>query len=484
MLTQLFAIAKNTFVEALRQPIYLAVILIGCLLQIFNVALSAYTLGLGEETDITGDNKMLLDLGLATVLGASTLLAAFVATAILSKEIENKTVLTVIAKPVGRPLFIFGKYLGTLCAMILAGIGMLAFFLIAIRHGVLQTARDTFDLPALLFLSLAVFGALGIGAWTNFFYKWVFASTAAGLLTPFLVIAWLLTLIIDPEWNFTNPTETLDAQLLIACATVLMASSILTAFALLASTRLGQVMTTVTCAAIFILGLLSNYLVGRFAYDNTHVARVDRIIVPNLEDFDPTPPIAKGLQRDDVPDVDPILLDTYRDYQRNTTPNGAGFTFTVELTARPSNDFVPGTPIYFGPDPAGIRISVPAQTTFTGDITDPQELQTPSLGKALVVQRYDSETRLLTIVNAGGLAIPKLPNDLDYIFVTPTQTNPAAIATWSIIPNLQSLWLVDALTQGHQISSKYLLTIFTYTVAYIIALLGFATALFQTRDVG
>ena len=36
----------------------------------------------------------------------------FVATAVLSREIENKTVLTVVSKPIGRTTVIFGKYIG------------------------------------------------------------------------------------------------------------------------------------------------------------------------------------------------------------------------------------------------------------------------------------------------------------------------------------------------------------------------------------
>lgn len=441
-------------------------------------------MGLGEETDITGDNKMLLDLGLATVLGGTTLLAAFIATAILSKEIQNKTVLTVISKPVGRPIFIIGKFLGISAAMLLAGVGMLAFFLIAIRHGVLETARDTFDIPAVLFVSLAVFGSLGVGAWTNFFYRWVFASVSSALLCPLLVLAWLMTLIVSPEWEVTRPAESIDSQLLLACGAVLLASILLTAVALLASTRLGQVMTTVVCAAIFILGLLSNYIAGQHAFTNQHIARVDRIIVPNMEDFDPTPPIAAGLQRDDVPEVDPVDLDAYRSYQQSTDASVPAYVFRIELTSRPANDLLPGTPIYYGPDPTGIVMRVPHQQVFTGDVNASADLNNPALGRSLIVQSYDSALRILTVANAGGLRVDSLPQDLDYIFVTPTKVNQVALVAWSAVPNLQSLWLVDALTQGHSISMRYIVRIVGYTFAYTLALLALATALFQTRDVG
>ena len=81
MFGQTLSIARNTFVEAIRQPIYFVLILAGSLLQVFNVLLSAYSMDYTEEgLQVQKDNKLLLDMGLATVLVVCTLLAAFIAT--------------------------------------------------------------------------------------------------------------------------------------------------------------------------------------------------------------------------------------------------------------------------------------------------------------------------------------------------------------------------------------------------------------------
>ena len=55
------------------------------------------------------DQRMMIDLGLSTILLCGTLLAAFIATNVLNREIQNRTVLTVISKPVSRPVFVLGK---------------------------------------------------------------------------------------------------------------------------------------------------------------------------------------------------------------------------------------------------------------------------------------------------------------------------------------------------------------------------------------
>ena len=131
-------IAKNAFVESTRQPIYLVMVVLSGVFQYLNTAMSAYSMGLRNvDGEVTGDNKLLFDIGMATVFGCGILLAAFIATATMSREIENKTVLTVVSKPVGRASVVIGKFLGVAASMAIAITMMTIFLLYAIRHGVL-----------------------------------------------------------------------------------------------------------------------------------------------------------------------------------------------------------------------------------------------------------------------------------------------------------------------------------------------------------
>src|SRR5690606_13376871 len=116
MLRQLLNIARNTAVESIRQPIFVVLVLLGGVMMALNVPLSANTMEVGG----LGDNKMLYDMGMSTIAIVGVLLAAFTATGVLSREIENKTVLTVVSKPVSRPVFVLGKFLGVAAAIMLS----------------------------------------------------------------------------------------------------------------------------------------------------------------------------------------------------------------------------------------------------------------------------------------------------------------------------------------------------------------------------
>ena len=112
MVGKLLAISINTFLETIRQPIFGVVLATTLLLMMLNVSLAAYTLD--------DDDKLLTELGLSTLLLSGLFLASFSATSVLTREVEVKTVLTVISKPVSRWLFILGKYLGLLAGLALA----------------------------------------------------------------------------------------------------------------------------------------------------------------------------------------------------------------------------------------------------------------------------------------------------------------------------------------------------------------------------
>ena len=51
MPTQLLTIAKNTFVEAIRQPFYLFILLINGILQVFNTWGTGFAMGYGTTAE-------------------------------------------------------------------------------------------------------------------------------------------------------------------------------------------------------------------------------------------------------------------------------------------------------------------------------------------------------------------------------------------------------------------------------------------------
>lgn len=254
MFQQTFAIIRNTFFESIRQPIMLVVLGAATMLLILSNPLAAFTM--------MDDQRMLVDIGLATVFLCGALLAAFIATNVLGREIENRTVLTVISKPVSRPIFVLGKYFGVAAAITVGTLYMSFVFLLVEQHSVLETVRDPVHVPVVLFgVGAGVLG-LGTGIWCNFFYGKVFSSTVICVTTPLAGLAYVLSMMFRPNFALQPIMNGFRPQIWLALIAVLVAILVLSAIALAASTRLGQVMTLCVTVGMFLLGMLSDWFFG------------------------------------------------------------------------------------------------------------------------------------------------------------------------------------------------------------------------------
>jgi len=255
MFGQTFAIARNTFAESVRQPVTLVLAVVATILIVLSNPFSGFTM--------QDDQRMYIDIGLSTVFICATLLAGFIATNVLGRELDNRTVLTVISKPVARFPFVLGKFLGVVATILLVMVYMTLVFLIVERHGTLQTARTPYHLPSLLFGFGAAGLAAGIGIWCNFFYGKVFGSTYLVAAVPLLVIAYVFALMFGPAFERESLFENFRGDLVLAVIAMAMGVIVLTAAAIAASTRLGQVLTVATTVGILMIGLLSDWLFAR-----------------------------------------------------------------------------------------------------------------------------------------------------------------------------------------------------------------------------
>ncbi len=155
-LSRVVTIAMNVFREVIRDRILyligfygLALILAGRLLP---------------EIAATTEKKILLDLSLAAMSVLGLLIAVFVGTGLVNKEIEKRTVFVLIAKPVSRTEFIVGKHWG-----LSAVLAVLVVAMTAIALGVLSvyqvpfSGRDIVISSSFLFLQLSLITAVAIG---------------------------------------------------------------------------------------------------------------------------------------------------------------------------------------------------------------------------------------------------------------------------------------------------------------------------------
>ncbi|MEM7496349.1 MAG: ABC transporter permease subunit, partial [Myxococcota bacterium] len=103
-LERMWAIALNTFREAVRNRVLMV-------LALFAVGLMAFSLVLGELS-MHEEVRVIKDLGLAGISIVGVIIALFLGVNLLSKELDRKTVYFVIPKPLHRWEFLLGKYIG------------------------------------------------------------------------------------------------------------------------------------------------------------------------------------------------------------------------------------------------------------------------------------------------------------------------------------------------------------------------------------
>lgn len=451
MLTQTLSIARNAFVESLRQPVVLLLILASGVFQLLTTWGTGFAMGLEESGEIEGDNKLLLDIGMSTVFVCGTVLAAFIATASLSREIERKTVLTVVSKPVPRTLVVLGKYVGNAAAIMISVVGMLMFLLIALRHGVMSTAADDVDWAAVLAGVGAVAAAGLLAAWCNYFYGWSFPQTAVTLLVPLLVVGYLLCLKVGKKWEVQDWGQDFKPQVTLACSALALSMLVLTAIATAASARLSQVMTIFVCLGIFVGSLLTNHFIGRYTHVNTPVGEI-------LSASPANPAMAEF-----------------------KTP---GDTYSVELIQTPSAAMPPGSSFYYGPNASGFDLAVPAFPPFAGKLTDSTTYLGVGVPSAVIITQQTGPKLTIRQVGERALPIARPPQPGDLVFLHPTRTNYAALGLWGALPNLHFFWMLDAVSQNQPIPAEHLGLVLVYALLQIGAFLSLAVILFERRDVG
>jgi ABC-2 type transport system permease protein len=275
-LKKIWIIAANTFTETLRQPIYAVIVISGLILLFISPAVTMYTL----DEDI----KLLRELGLSTLFLSGLFIAIFSAAGAVTEEIETRTITTVLSKPVSRSVFIVGKFFGVVTAVALAHYILTLAMLMAIRHGVLSDAGDTHDWTVMSAAGGIVLLSILITAFLNYSYDWNFVATGMGLLAGLSSLAMVFLTFIDRDWKYNPAGNKFTAFDINASILLFLAVVVLVALAILFSTRCNVVLTLSFCVGIFLLGLISDWIFGRFA-DTYLWAQIGYRLVPNLQIF-------------------------------------------------------------------------------------------------------------------------------------------------------------------------------------------------------
>ncbi len=224
------AISLSTFKTEVSQPIFMVAFALTVVFIMFSIWLPYNTLG--------EDIKMYKDSGLTMIRVVGIFVAIWAASKSVAEEIEGRTALTVLSKPVGRRQFILGKISGISLAM------------------------------GILFILLGIWFFLWVA------YKPIYDSRESALASV--------------EWPtcFVEATHIVPALLLAYMEVVIFVT-----ISVAISTRMGILANLMICFAIYVLGhltpliVMSNELGGAFA-TVAFFGNFVSIVFPVLNHFD------------------------------------------------------------------------------------------------------------------------------------------------------------------------------------------------------
>ena len=430
MVSSFFALVRNSFAEIIRQPIYGILVVMGMVLIAFSPVITMFTM--------MDDVKLTVDMGLGTIFMVGIVLAVLSATQVISREIDSKTAGAVISKPVGRFIFVLGKFVGVTLAMGLASFLFTVILLLTVRMGVPSTASYTVDWPVFLGEVIPFLLAIALGLYANYFYRWNFTATAVRAAFPLYLVSLLGLLFVSKDWEVAVIAEGFVAnnagQVFLAACLVFLGVWVVSSVAVAASTRVNVVANVLICLGVFFIGMVSHFLFGWTVNDSW--VRWE----PLAEDSTVT---ISGYIR---------------------TADGKPLS-GVKLAGAPGNPMT-------GEDG---RFSISVQRGESGTI-DPEK------GGYRFSPPERAYTDLMAARTAQRFVARRREKDLAY-YMEASWWGVARVA-YHIVPSLQYFWVADQLMRPEPyIPLKYVGKSIIYAGAWCAAMVAFGAFLFERREI-
>jgi Cu-processing system permease protein len=271
MLARIGVMAFNTYRESVRARVLHGLFALALATGAYSLVVGAYSLrqGLRVVSDLGSGSISIYGIVVAIVLGATS----------LHRELELKTVFPILARPISRPQYLVGKYLGTLLTVLVFVAGNAGALLLALST---LAGRPAWQPVA--------FGSCTLGAALLAAWRWPRARTA-------LPIPWSIVCAVGGWWlaaGAPDDRRVVASLALLTLCEVAIVTAIANVFASFSSPFL---------TAVFTFGL---FLVGRSADTLAHMpARVFgpgiklaaqglSRVVPNLMLYVPPRPLLTG----------------------------------------------------------------------------------------------------------------------------------------------------------------------------------------------
>jgi Cu-processing system permease protein len=230
-------VARAVFRESVRDRVPYSLVIFATLLMAASYLISQLTAG--------QDLKIIKDLGLAAMALIGLLIAVFIGIGLVAKEVERRSIFSLLAKPMSREQFLVGKYLG-------------------------------------LALTLTV-------------------NLAAMTVAYYLVLVYT-DLTVPASVKLASPTPAVDPRLLLAVGMILAEMLLVTAVALFFSTFSSPLLATLLTLGLWVAGHFNADLRNFGAIVESPVAssmaRGLYYVLPNLAPFDIKAEVVHGVPVD------------------------------------------------------------------------------------------------------------------------------------------------------------------------------------------
>jgi len=171
---KIWAIAGITFKEAKRDRILYLLFFFAAVAILASRVLAVLTVG--------DRVKIIKDVGLASISIFGVLMAVLIGTSLVYKEIDKKTIFTLLAKPLRRGEFILGKFLGLVLTIFVMTAGMSLIFLAIVYLHTFRIEWPMLVAIAYIFLELVLVTAVAI----------LFSSFSTPILSSIFSLAFYL----------------------------------------------------------------------------------------------------------------------------------------------------------------------------------------------------------------------------------------------------------------------------------------------------
>ena len=151
----IWIIASNTYREIIRDRILYGIV-------VFALMLIGLSLALGELS-FDEQARISANFGFTGIQMSAAILAIFIGSSLVAKEIEKQTILTLLARPITRTQFLLGKFVGLVLVIltVMAGIslvlaGIVSFLKLSVNLTFFEALYGVF-LESVLLTSIALF---------------------------------------------------------------------------------------------------------------------------------------------------------------------------------------------------------------------------------------------------------------------------------------------------------------------------------------